>query len=66
MVITGIDKKKAFNSLVFYFFEYKNSVEGRLPRLRYDTQKFINDPKYAYSQSYRIDAMQALRNAKKG
>jgi hypothetical protein len=48
------------------FFEYKNSVEGRLPRLRYDTQKFINDPKYAYSQSYRIDAMQALRNAKKG
>lgn len=42
------------------------SVEGRLPRLRYDTQKFLNDPKYTYSQSYRIDAMQALRNAKKG
>jgi hypothetical protein len=43
-----------------------DSVEGRLPRLRYDTQKFLNDPKYAYSQSYRIDAMQALQNAKKG
>ncbi|CAF0782891.1 unnamed protein product [Rotaria sordida] len=42
------------------------SVEGRLPRLRYDTQKFLDDPKYAYSQSYRIDAMQALNNAKKG
>ncbi|CAF4089612.1 unnamed protein product [Rotaria sordida] len=42
------------------------SVEGRLPRLRYDTQKFLNDPKYTYSQSYRIDAMQALQNVKKG
>ncbi|CAF1169240.1 unnamed protein product [Adineta steineri] len=42
------------------------SVQGQLPRLRYDSQKFLNDPKYAYSQSYRIDAMQALQNAKKG
>ncbi|CAF0984524.1 unnamed protein product [Rotaria magnacalcarata] len=42
------------------------SVAGRLPRLRYDTQKFLNDPKYTYSQSYRIDAMQALQNVKKG
>ncbi len=41
-------------------------MAGHLPRLRYDTQKFLNDPKYTYSQSYRIDAMQALRNAKKG
>lgn len=45
---------------------FARSVEGQLPRLRYDTQKFLNDPKYTYSQSYRIDAMQALRNAKKG
>lgn len=65
MVITGIyNKEKPFNS--FMLIEYSNSVEGRLPRLRYDTQKFLDDPKYAYSQSYRIDAMQALRNAKKG
>lgn len=47
-------------------FECLNSVEGRLPRLRYSTQKFLNDPKYAYSQSYRIDAMHALQNVKKG
>ena len=47
-------------------FSIRCSVEGQLPRLRYDTQKFLNDPKYTYSQSYRIDAMQALRNAKKG
>ena len=42
------------------------SVEGRLPRLRFDNHKFLNDPKYAYSQSYRIDAMHALQNAKRG
>lgn len=54
------------SSILIFKYIYITSVEGHLPRLRYDTQKFLNDPKYAYSQSYRIDAMQALRNAKKG
>ena len=56
-------KNDSFWKKTWYIF---NSVQGQLPRLRYDSQKFLNDPKYAYSQSYRIDAMQALQNAKKG
>lgn len=40
------------------------SVTGAPPRVKFDHQSTINDPKYIHSQSYRIDPIQSLLSVK--
>ena len=42
------------------------SVEGRVPQQRFDYTTSISDPKYKYSQSWRLDALHSMKNLKKG
>ncbi len=42
------------------------SVQGRVPRLRFDHSVPLSDPKLRYSQSWRINALNSLNELKTG
>jgi len=45
---------------------YTHSLSGVVPRLQFDHGSKFEDPKYKYSQGYRIDPLHSLLSLKEG